>query len=1019
MSSLLQSLPPRPPTPPKETAPTTDSQTKHILICPAPASRINVQTPPGIYSPVSSQATGSSDSSHRIRKKVGFSAHAEYKDPPVYTDGNARNQHPTPASLPPSSSKPTKSILKVSASPRALHSSSPTPFDPNNSNATLGAMLDSAIQQLAGSDRESRLDAYMVLAEALKTSDNLPDRVALQEKMGLFMQFIQRDLTAKTPAGAIDTSVVNRALILLTTFFHFPAIASTLSNEFAAFLVDHCIRSFEDVSVPKDIVRRLMQVIVVQNFPPRVITSDRVARLVSSLHNIEEHLRGKGIVMARILVYRKLVQQSRQSMIVHSEWLLDLFTEMLSDLKDIRSAAIALGLDVAFSTGRERSLSRKAAEIISPTKEDNANVQYCERLKAMAKERHSSSTSAVPQIWSVVVLILRSPIDSWDEFTPWLHILQACFNSSDPQTKIEANLAWSRLVYLLHTDDRSFPRRIQTLSQPFAMQLKRKGSDKQAEELRKTVIGGICSLFYYAFKPNTNLTLLDGYWDNCVRPLVAQLLSQKNGDHQASASTSASAILAGLFDSVTPRLWKDSHIVENPLVKPEELPAIDVHWVRRNAKRVFQLIEPLLAREFTAISNVGSPVHKLWKALVGTVASAASKEIKVSIDTANFVAHAFNVLQNIWRHGPNTERSSEDVALFLKGISSYLSVMVASLGLLPFTEKLLSTDAHNHFVTVSTPTHRSGKFRGTSKAPVYHLFTILSALPPGVADDGQFVAFFAAVFSPFFANKNEKGRADLAQDLLSTIPFDTAIPYGSWLLVSKNISARLEAGPSSVQTSSASGGEIPVGLEYRAFVRVLERGLKSVPNLPSQDWRSFLDSVSSHCQQEAGDAGAAIGVIEPLAKLLTEQWSVDDPTGRPILNTMAERTTDLLYHATHPRDRQAVDAAKRKIWGTAISGVRSASYDTFDHLYKLLNVSLNQLYQAVDPLAAEELALPLLQEVGHFLDRSNPHLVAKTLVSLQDGLSLWIKDVQAETRPQPTEIVDAVCETKLSFLLVS
>jgi hypothetical protein len=38
-------------------------------------------------------------------------------------------------------------------------------------------MLDSTIKQLAGSDRDSKLDAYMMLTRALKASNNLPCRI--------------------------------------------------------------------------------------------------------------------------------------------------------------------------------------------------------------------------------------------------------------------------------------------------------------------------------------------------------------------------------------------------------------------------------------------------------------------------------------------------------------------------------------------------------------------------------------------------------------------------------------------------------------------------------------------------------------------------------------------------------------------------------------------------------------------------------------------------------------------------
>lgn len=998
----LQTLPPRPPTPPRETVCNPSSQTTHLLVCQPSGSRLNIQTPPNNF-------TSESPSSSNGRKKVGFSAQTEYKDPPVYTEGNAGKLHPTPVSLPRSASKPVKSILKVTSGPNPLDSSPGTPFDPSRANANLSAMLDSTIQQLAGADRESRLDAYMMLMQALKASNNLPDRVALQEKMSLFMQFMQRDITSKTSTGAIDSSLVNHSLNLLVTFFNFPAIASTLSSDFGVFIIDHCIRSFEDPSIPKDIIRRLMQVVAVQNFPPKVMTSDRVARLVSSLRKIEEHLTGKSIIMSRVLIYRKLVKQSKQHMVVHSDWLFDLFTDMLSGMKDIRSAAISLGLEAAFSIGKEKMLSRKVMEMLNLTFEETTYVEYYEeRLQAMSKD--NADSASVPQIWSVVMLLLRCPFEKWDLFSRWLHIIQTCFNRSDFQTKNEANLAWSRLVYLVHLEDRSFPKMISTLSQPLASQLKRKGTTRH---LRRTVIGGICNLFYYAFRPTTNLTLLDGYWDNCVQPLVRQLLELKV-DSASDGFSQASEILCGLFDCTTPRVWKEDRVTDTALVKPQELPAIDSKWVRRNAGRVFGILEPILERDMSAVADTTTVTHKLWRALVGTVASAAAKEIKVSIDTANFVAYALNVLQKVWRRGPKPADETDGSARFLKGVLAYLETMTELLGLLPFTEKLLSTDKQNHFVAITTPTHRPGKAQGMAKAPILHLFSILSTLPPHVQDDAQLANFFVSAFTPFLTSKSDKGQMDLAQDLLSSLPMEAMSPFGPWLLAAERTSVWLETGHNSVQASaSTSGNETPVGHDYRGVVRVLERGLRSTPNLPWEYWRSLFSSLYLRCREETGDAGVAIAAIEPLAKVLVDLWAAKEPD-EPLFPAIALKcTAELLSIATQPRDRQAVDAARRRLWGTVVAGARSSSFDTFDHLYKLANMALSYLYQTEGPADAGESVVSLLKEIGGFFDRSNPQLVLKSLLNLQPSLSLWVRDCQADTRRQPIDVVETVSKILL------
>jgi hypothetical protein len=957
-------------------------------------TRLNIHTPPGIQSPTSS--TAETSTSRRIRKKVGFSAQAEYKEPPVYLDGEGVRQHPTPVSLSRSASKPVKSILKVTANAHnLLDSTAGADCDLLNPQLNLIAMLESTLQQLAGGDRDSKLDAYLMLTRAWKASNNLPDRVALQEKMTLFTQFMQRDIVAKTTEGNIDTSLVNHALNLLNTFLHFPAISSTISNDFGVFIIDHCIRSFEDVSTPKDTARRLMQVISLQNFSPKVMTADRVGRLVSSLHNIEEHLQGKSIVLSRILIYRKLVQQSKQLMVVHSDWLLDMFTDMLSNVKDIRSAAISLGLEAAFSIGHEKQLSRKAMEIFNLSHEDKRYIQYYEgRLKVMSKDKHESAI--VPEIWSVVILLLRIRIDKWEYTGPWLHIIQNCFNSADFPTKIRANHAWARLAYLMHLDERALPKNLATLTTPLVSQLRRKGSGKTSEELRQAVLGGICNLFYYAFRPNTNSMLLDTYWDTSVRPVLAKLL-----DPAAEAADDnlrqGSAILGGLFDCTTPRRWIGDHIVESPLVKPEELPPIDSKWIRRNTNRVFAVVEPILELDFLALAKTDSPTCRLWRTLVSTVASAAAKEIKVSRDTSLFVAEALSALQKVWKRGLlGHEEVEGSVSDFLLSARTYLEVMINSLGLLPFTEK-------------------PGKHQASAKAPLYTLFSMLSTLPPGVSDDNDFAVFFRLVFAPFFVSKADKARMDIAQDMMSTIPVDTPRPYGPWLLVAENISGWLEPRHNS-HHSTGSAGETPVGHDYRDVVKVLERGIKSTPNLPPNHWESLFYAAYERVREETGDAGAAIVVIEPLAKVAAEQLVTRGLVVNPL--SCIKVVTQLISIATQPRDRQAVDAARKRLWGTTLAGSRASSFDTLDNLYKAASDVLDSSYNnfsAVDP----DLVLQLFKELGCFFDRCNRELFLRAMIALQDGLLPWFQDSKRLLSSQTNTVLAAAKSLwdKLSHLI--
>ncbi|KAK8034944.1 hypothetical protein PG993_009939 [Apiospora rasikravindrae] len=1006
--NALEALPARPPTPPREKNINSDltSRKKHIF------GSQSLHTPPS-FSPESSDL--SNPTSRRNRKKVGFTSQPEYCEAPAYVN-HAKRQHPTPLSTSSTTSalpsgRPIKSILKPSA-PVVVNPLDPSMgLDGSTIPVDIVKMLESTVQQLAGADRDLKVDAYMMLVRALKNSNSLPDRIALQDKMGLFMQFIQRDITAKTFEGSLDSSLVNHALMLLSTFMFYPAIASTLSNDFGVFIIDHCIRSFEDASAPKDVTRHLMQVVAYQDFSPKIMTADRVGRLVASLHTIEDRVQGKSIIQSRLFIYRRLIKQSKMHMISHSDWLLDLFEDMLSSMKEIRGAAIALGLEASFTIAKEKQFSRRVMEILQMSVDETKYIElYVGRLRAMLKEK--SDSTAVPQIWSVVILLMRCPVDRWEFFGPWLEIIQSCFNSSDFQTKLEANYAWNRLVYALQLNDQSFAKTIATICQPFLSQLKRRSTGKQSAELRKVVFGSICNLYYYAFKPNTSTTHLDTFWDACVRPLFQRMIvpeAEKASGTSHDHTSQATLILTGLFDSSTPRLWKEDHVWVDPLVKPEDLPALDAKWVRRNASRVFGVVEQILSKAYLELARPESDASKLWRALVGAVASAASKEVKVSTDTATFVAHSFTFLLKMWSRGiEKVEDTDSKSTTFFEATSIYIGTMIDALGLLPFTERQLSMGNQNTFVPVATPSHRPAKGQGQTRTPLHHLFSILSTLPPNTVDGQDLATLIQRVLAPFLStvsNKSSRAKVDLAQELMQLIPVETLIPFGPWLAISDTFSNSLYSSQAS-HSSSSSSGQPPIGHEYREIVRHLERGIKSTPNLPWEHWQFLFQNLFVRVAADVGEAGCAISIVEPIAKCAMETMTAQhDATLNP---TLLKVGSELISNAKHPRDRQALEAARRRLWGTSAGGSRAVSHDPFDSLYKLVSHLLEVTYKHYDEAISMAIC-SLLENISGFLLRCNQELALKALVIIQNGIGAWIRDTdEIYNSRQSTTLSEAV-----------
>ncbi|KAF4507546.1 hypothetical protein G6O67_004036 [Ophiocordyceps sinensis] len=992
----------RPPTPPREASHDVNVSLRSVVLGRSQSFDPcrSLQTPPGVHSSISSVATGSNPSSGRVRKRVEWSSHTDYKDPPDYRDGARLDKShllSTPSSA---SSRPVKGILKPSPSPNLLASSLATELHGTVTQPNLIEMLDSSIKQLAGPDRDSKLDAYMMLARALKTSNNLPDRVALQNKMSLFMQFIQRDITSKNDNGALDSSLANHALTLLATFLHFQAIASTLTSDFGISIIDHAIRSFQDPAIPKDIVRHLMQVVAFQNFSPKIMAPDRVGRLVAALHKVEDHVQGKSIVMSRLHIYRRLVKQARNSMLAHSDWLKDMFTDMLSTVKDIQAQAISLGTEAGFALRPDKLLFRKAADIFAATDDDESYIDfYIKRLQRMVKDKQTSPV--VPQIWSVVILFLRCPFDRWEYYAPWLRLVQDAFNMTDGPTKQEANYAWNRYVCLSILDTKMSPKAINTLCKPLLSQLRRKANPKQHDEamkLRRIVLGGVCSLYYYAFAQGDDKCPTEVTWDVAVQPVMAQLIDlDGKPDVPGDCMMHAAHMLAGLLDASTPRPPRDpDRIMDTAPLKPEELLPIDCKWVRRNCDKVFQAVEPILEKKFVDLANKDSLVYRLWQALVGSVAAASAKDIKVSEDTTKFLACSLSLLARVWSRGVGEDDGSAN-AKFLSSVTHFVQVLVDGLGALPFMEKKLLLSTSKTFEPVAAPLQRSDKSErpwGGPRTPLQHLFLALSSIPPGLGDDEELANLFQSTFEPFFKSRNTKARSELARELIQLLPRNCLSPYGPWVLAAEHMKSCAEKSPTA-SSASTTGCEKLLGPQYRDLVTLLERGIANHPSLPAGEWQCLFHLVSASVFQKFGDAGRALVIIEPLAKAMLD--NLPSNSALPSV-TAAQAMTMLLDVANLPRDRKALDTARLRLWGAPPAVTKAGSPDPFDNMYKLANHQMEALYNTYTTLGPLPEWKAFAESFCTFFEKCSAMAVVKTISKMQHGLCPWIQDEKDQLR---------------------
>lgn len=988
-ASLPRPLPaaaprPRPPTPPRESEKheTGPGSFKRVLA----ASTI---TP-------NSSAESPNPSSRASRKRVEWDDLTTSSPAPSSSSGQR---------------KPIKSILKPynGAIFQTLDLGTAAKLSPPHAYANLAAMLESIAQQLAGKDRNSRMDAYTTLSGTIKAYDNVPDVRALKEKMGLLQQFMMRDLAARTTTGSTDTALIVNDLVLLSSFLHKPAIAELLSSDFSAFVVDHAIKTFEDPGMSKDVVKHLMFVLAQQSFPAKIMNAERCTRLITALHEIDNYVKGKSIVIGRINIYRNLVRKSRSHMLANLVWLEDLFSDMLSSLRDTRAAAIDFGLEAALVLGTESRASRAVMDLFQREREDDRSVpkfgEYlAQRLKAMVHKKQEGGSSSVPQIWSVVILFLRCrprQFEQWSFRGDWLVVIQECFNCSDQQTKLEANLAWNRLVFAIRPDEKTPPTIITMLCRPLLEQLKRKG--KSTSKSRKATLGSLCVLLYYSLRPNPTTTHLDLYWNHYVLQIVGKTLIPTNasGDSELVRQdlTDACLILRGLFDSTTPRPWKETRAMDfsttDMNMQMSELPALDSKWLRKSSSVVFPVLQPLLQALYWDLGREGTAITSLWNAYNTSIASPAVKEIKVPNETMSCVACTFNLLYRIWHTGPTNLQclpgpSGSRSENFLESFATIILSMVDKLGPLPFTEKLLSIGSQDTFVVIATPSHRPRNTVGEIQCPLHHLFVLLTSVCPDLEYDVKFEHMVRRILTPFFnARPSSKAKMDFIQELLRLLPAENTDPCKMiWQILAEFATTPADPEPRDGRGSGSNNSyDQPLGGVYSNALKILELGIDISPRDPMPGWKVLFESLVTSATADAGDGGRAIAVIEPLARAFSRKL----PKGDEPSNYGLAYFRIIVFKANYPKDRQALDAARRRLWGAAPGGSKQSSYDPYAHLYEYMQKCLEKSYTSYSRDHAIEYS-EMLSATTALLNRCPDAIRYDVYVKLQIGISRWILD---------------------------
>ena len=998
----------RPPTPPKESTAKLPGDILNGFYSNA-ANRPLIDTPE--ESP-SSSADYFKSSQEKGQKKVGFSPWTQYHRA-LNTNGKDSDSEGSIRRLPPSRDcKSSKSILKPNLSNSSSLECNDDMLAFDNSN--FSAMLRSTTQHLASASRASRLDGYSALLACLGAYEDIPQEKDLSEKVVEITGYIRRDVAAKTEEdGVQDIQLATPALKLLTVFLCTPTLVVMLPEEFCSFIIERSVSSIDDGKSPKILVSHFMHLIGKQKFTNKIVTPDRVNRLLSALDGVTNRIKGNRVVGHRLMIYQRLLAQAKPTMISRvGSWIDHLIAGMLSTIRDIRARAIAFGIEASLQLGTVSSVSQACTDVFNRESPEGKKVIdfLCSRLNEMAISKEDGVH--VPQIWSVVILFFRSrrrQLEYWEHLKAWLVIIQRCFNSSEAQVKFQANIAWSRLIFAIDLDISTTNSMAKMLRQPIMTQLERKSNDKSSKHAKQIAWSSYCTILYYAFRPSATHDQLDLYWDLYVSQIVSSCFTSTRAD----AGHACEILAALLSGNGKPTMWDQNRANLSGPMKPSELPCLDPKWIRLRTATVLQLFDKLLdLADWQPANDEEAPVISTWRAFVAALGNASSKEVKVSRESLTAVACIITELNFFLERNASNDVKDQDYQLrdspcttttsdlYFK-INYLIQEAVANIGPLPFLERRIIQTSQNSFEATETPSSRtsnSSRNHGTLHSPAMHLLKVLLLhIPDGDTTTNHIAAVKFVISIPLQSTTSRQARLSILRSLGQLLSTESTLnlpaKYIFWQLLAEATASALR---SQQQTDSHSASSQHPGQDYRNAVKILELGIQQQSLQSSGSWIALLECIIKALSEEIGDQAIMNMVTEPLAGLICKE------VRRKLDDRILDISIAVLRFMNWPQSRQLVERAQKRLWGMVHLPHKSNLSDTFDNLCSMIGTLLGEAYPSLGEISYQLMSF-LISALTECLQSSPSSLGVDVVVRIQQGLSLWIEDASGvldSSRPE-------------------
>jgi hypothetical protein len=242
----------------------------------------------------------------------------------------------------------------------------------------------------------------------------------------------------------------------------------------------------------------------------------------------------------------------------------------------------------------------------------------------------------------------------------------------------------------------------------------------------------------------------------------------------------------------------------------------------------------------------------------------------------------------------------------------------------------------------------------------------------------------------------------LAKDLCQLLPLSASDSQASivlWRVLARFAVMSFDLKTASGTNSSSTGTlDQPLGSEYRNLVKILDHGILLSPEATSPDWKELFATTITQVTLDAGQSGRAISIVEPLSRALEDRVAQKEQ-----IPSIAYCTI-LVSSALYPVDKQSLEAAKRRLWGTSNPSTKSSSFDPYSHFYVYLRHCLQQSYSSLKGDVSVDTS-ELLSSVSKLVHGCPKLHAISLLVGIQDGLSPWILDEDTKFRGRKSSVL--------------